>query len=264
MFLQNVYNIYPEDKFHFLIKEISEKYTSDEDIYREIQKELPTIKPFLSDLRYAIPALSKQKKEMAEQTLQLLDKNKVYNGYVEIGSTGRYISELKKHLTIKQPIYLINDVPPGYSPVDVMERGSLIKIGQYVPFNDYDEISQQAIPDASVDLVTCYIGLHHCPLEKLEKYVASIKRILRTGGSLIVRDHDVDTPEMRNLVNLVHTVFNAGLGVAWQDNKKELRNFTAINDLTALLQNVGFKDVGKRLLQRNDPSRNTLMLFIKI
>ncbi len=263
LFLQNVYNIYPEGKFHVLIKNSSQKHRTDQDIYLQIQKELPNIKPFMSDIRYAIPALTKQKKEMATQTLELIDKNKTYNGYVEIGSTGRYISELRRHVKIKKPIYLINDVAPGYSPVDIMERGSLFKIGKYIPFNDYDVISQQSIPDASVDLVTCYIGLHHCPLDRLEKFVQSIHRIMRPGAFFVIRDHDVSTPEMRDLVNLVHTVFNAGLGVAWDDNKKELRNFTSVADLSTFLNKNGFTDTGKHLLQRNDPSLNTLMLFIK-
>ncbi len=58
-------------------------------------------------------------------------------------------------------------------------------------------------------------------------------------------------------------VFNAGLGVTWKANKKELRFFTSVNELVERLQKHGFKDTNKRLLQEHDPSRNTLMEFIK-
>lgn len=264
LFLQNIYHIYPEDKFHVLIKEFCEQGTNDQMIYQCIQEKLPQIKPLLAEVRYALPALFKQKKEMAKQTVELLGKNKTINGYVEIGSTGRYISELRKHLRIHEPIYLINDVAPSNSPVDIVERGQLAKLGIFVPLDHYQPLATASIPDASIDLVTCYVGLHHIPLDNLEPFVQSIRRVLRQGGSFIVRDHDVNTPEMRVFVSLVHSVFNAGLGISWEENNKELRFFTSIQKLIAMLEKNGFQDKGQRLLQENDPTRNTLIEFIKI
>ena len=200
---------------------------------------------------------------MVRQTLQLLKDKKEIDGFVEIGSTGRYISELRKRVKIKGSIYLIHDQQPSFSPADLAERGQIAKLGRFVALYDYDPIRQQAIPDASVDLVICYVGLHHAPLKKLEKFVLSIHRILRPGAVFIVRDHDVNTNEMRTFVSLVHTVFNAGLGVSWEDNCKELRHFKALDDLLAYLEERGVKSTGMTLLQANDPSNNTLMAFIK-
>ena len=263
LFLQNVYNIYPENEFHMLIQKAVKTKNTDADIYSDIQQNLPKIKPFLSDLRFALPALIKQKKEMTRQTLALLGERKQIDGYVEIGSTGRYVSELRKHLQIKPPIYLINDVPPTYSPADLMERGQIKKRGHYIFLNDYAPIDSSIIPDNSIDLVTCYIGLHHAPLDKLNNFVQSIKRILRQGGRLIIRDHDVTSEKMRIFVSLVHTVFNAGLGVSWKDNINDLRHFTSIDTLTSYLQERGFISTGKKLLQKNDPTDNTLLEFEK-
>ena len=200
---------------------------------------------------------------MTRQTLALLGERKQIDGYVEIGSTGRYVSELSKHLQIKPPIYLINDVPPTYSPADLMERGQIKKRGHYIFLNDYAPIDSSIIPDNSIDLVTCYIGLHHAPLDKLNNFVQSIKRILRQGGRLIIRDHDVTSEKMRIFVSLVHTVFNAGLGVSWKDNINDLRHFTSIDTLTSYLQERGFISTGKKLLQKNDPTDNTLLEFEK-
>src|SRR5690349_19107025 len=88
-FLQVIFHLYPEDKFHHLIQTKAKEKVTDEEIYKSVQEGLPKIKPFLSELTFALPALKKQKKEMARQVLQLLGNKKEINGYLEIGSTGR-------------------------------------------------------------------------------------------------------------------------------------------------------------------------------
>ncbi|MDA8561685.1 FAD-binding protein [Gammaproteobacteria bacterium] len=265
LFLQNVYNIFPENEFHLLIQQCIKENQHDADIYVDIQKKLPKITPFLSELRFALPALIKQKKVMTKQTLKLLGDCKEIFGYVEIGTVGLYISELKKHLKITTPIYLVNNIPPTYSPVDIIERGQLKKLGKYIPLNDYNPFDPDDIPDNSVDLVTCYIGLHHAPLAKLHAFIKSIYRILRPGGRFIIRDHDVCSEKMRIFVSLIHTIFNLGIGVSWKDNISELRYFTSTDALATCLEDNGFKFSGKKkILQANDPSANILQEYIKI
>ncbi|WP_369686141.1 class I SAM-dependent methyltransferase [Photobacterium leiognathi] len=63
--------------------------------------------------------------------------------------------------------------------------------------------------DNDLDLITCYIGLHHCPPDKLDAYIASICRVLKPDGYFILRDHDAETTQQRTFCSLVHTVFNA-------------------------------------------------------
>ena len=261
-FLQNVYRLYPEDRFHMLIKEACAQHAGDEDIYRALQQKLPGIKPFLADLFYALPSLAKQKQEMVAQTLKILGDRRRFDGYVEIGTTGRYVKSLRKALQITGKIAIVNDVAPGNSPVDLVERGQLAQAGEFT-LMDYRAIPASAIPDASVDLVSCYIGLHHCPPDTLDEFVRSIVRILRPGGVFILRDHDVATPQMDAFVGLAHTVFNAGLGVAWETNRDELRYFAPLQRWIDYLAERGLKDSGQRLLQANDPSINTLLAFTK-
>ncbi len=262
-FLQVIFHLYPEDRFHNLILQACEQKQSNEEIYKLVQSRLPEIKPFLSELTYALPALRKQKKEMAKETLQLLGDKKEINGYVEIGSTGRYISELRKHLTVKGDIFLINDVAPDNSLAEIMERGQLRVLGYFIDLEDYPPIGNQHIPDNSIDVVTCYIGLHHAPVEKLDGFVKSIHRVLRTGGAFIMRDHDVKTKDMATFVSLVHTVFNLGLNVSWEKNHGEFKRFKSIDEWSLYLGKFGFTDTGKRILQDLDPSDNTLVLFTK-
>jgi FAD/FMN-containing dehydrogenase len=262
-FLQNIYRLYPEDRFHTLIKEACAAHQDDETIYSYIQQRLPGIKPFLADLFYALPSLAKQKQEMLAQTLELIGDRRAINGYVEIGTTGRYLSVLRKHLRLHGPLVLVNDVPPTNSPVDIVERGRLGKLGDYVPLDNYAPLSPVHIPDASADLVTCYIGLHHIDPPALNPFIDSIWRVLRPGGIFILRDHDATTPEMTVFVSLAHTVFNAGLGTSWEVNQKELRNFVPVAEWSHRLTAAGFSDTGKRMLQQHDPSDNVLMAFVK-
>ncbi|MEO8019696.1 MAG: FAD-binding protein [Pseudomonadota bacterium] len=263
LFLQNIYRLYPEDRFHSLIKQATARHLNDESIYRDLQEHLPAIKPALADFRFALPSLFKQKAEMLRQTLALLGDRRQIDGYVEIGTTGRYASVLRKHVKLTGPLVLINDVAPTNSPVDIFERGGLRKLGTYVPLNDYAPIASDRVADGSVDLVSCFIGLHHIELEKLQPFMKSLWRVLRPGGQFILRDHDVTTPQMFQFVSLVHTVFNAGLLTPWETNQTELRFFVSIDEWVRRLQAIGFVDSGKRLRQAHDPSDNLLLSFTK-
>lgn len=262
LFLQNIYHLYPEDRFHALIKATTDREASDREIYQQVHAELPKIKPFLAPLTHALPALKKQKREMTSQTLTLLGETRACNGYVEIGSTGRYLSELKKYLNVTGPVFITNDVAPSNSLGDIMERGGFRQLGTFLPL-DYGPLDGKGIAPGSIDLVTAYIGLHHAPLEKLDEFVASIHRILRPGGVFIIRDHDADSPQMDVFVSLVHTVFNLGLDVTWDENEREFKSFRSADAWSKLLVGHGFRDLGYRLLQDHDPSANTLMGFRK-
>jgi FAD/FMN-containing dehydrogenase/uncharacterized membrane protein YhaH (DUF805 family)/SAM-dependent methyltransferase len=262
-FLQVVFHLYPEDKFHHLIAETSAAKSNDEEIYKGVQGRLKEIKPFLSELTLALPALKKQKREMTRQTLELLGDTRQINGYVEIGSTGRYISDLRKHLQARGEIFIINDVAPNNSVGEIFERGQFARLGHFIDLADYQPIDAAKIPDASVDLVTIFIGFHHCPTDKLAGFIKSIHRVLRPGGSLILRDHDVRTPEMATFVSLVHTVFNLGLNVPWEKDHAEFKSFKSMDEWIRVVSEFGFSDTGKRLFQDKDPSDNALVRLVK-
>jgi 2-polyprenyl-3-methyl-5-hydroxy-6-metoxy-1,4-benzoquinol methylase len=108
-----------------------------------------------------------------------------------------------------------------------------------------------------------YIGFHHAPLARRAEFARSCSAVLKRGGSLIVRDHDVTDPAMTHFVALAHDVFNCGLELPWQANAAEVRNFLSLAQLTDLLSGAGLAPRGKRLLQQGDPTHNTLMRFDK-
>jgi SAM-dependent methyltransferase len=264
LFLKNVYNLFPEQRLHELIAQVSAAGQSDKEIYQMAQRRLGEIKPILADVRYALPALARQKIEMAHEMLGLLGAARKIDGYMEIGTTGRYISQFRPDLQLSGEIVLLHTDQPGYSPVDLVERGRLRKLGRFVPLNDYAPIAPQQVADGSLDLISNFIGFHHSPLHRLEPFVASLHRVLRAGGRMVVRDHDVSSAPMNRMVALAHDVFNLGLGTDWSVNQSEIRHFTSIAGLTAFLEARGFRSTGKAAYQRGDPTHNALMEFVRL
>jgi SAM-dependent methyltransferase len=263
-FLKNVFNIIPEDEFHALIADTTAKKTQDEEIYQAVQAKLDDITPVLSSLRYELPALRKQKDEMARQTLELLGKGGKFNGYLEIGSSGRYLDYLEEEIEIDGERYYADGREPGYGASEMVDRGQ-VRIGAaYIPLADYKTRYSEIIPGESLDLVTIYVGFHHCPLDLRVPFISSIRDTLRKGGKLILRDHDCDTEEQRVLVALAHDVFNMGTKESWSYNSKEIRNFYSLNFICRFVEQIGFRFEKRTLFQEGDPTKNALMMFTKI
>lgn len=262
-FLVNVFHLYPEKEFHQLITEVTKGKQIDDIIYQEVQKKLKNIKPFLGDLTYALPALNKQKKVIAQQTLKLLPDVKKIDGYLEIGSTGRYLDEIEEHLKINGDICFIDSKPASFSSDSVFDRGQFSEAGSFFPLNNYDTKITKNIPKNSFDLVTVYIGFHHCPPHLREEFITSIREILKPNGKLIVRDHDAYNERMLRIVGLAHDIFNLGTKETLEYNKKEERYFYSLEFLEKMMNKFGFELAGKKLLQDGDPTLNTLMLYTK-
>ena len=152
---------------------------------------------------------------------------------------------------------------PTNSVIDIVDRGQLRDAGTFVSLNDYRPELSTRVPAQSVDLVTVYIGFHHCPVGLRREFLGSVRAVLRPGGVLIVRDHNVVSEKMRRMVALAHDVFNMGTQETWQYNERELRNFYSLATLDDMLASAGFKAEGRRLLQDGDPTLNTLMRYVR-
>jgi hypothetical protein len=263
-FLKNVFNLFPEEDFHQLIDEVASAKKDDRAIYVEVQSKLGKITPMLGSVRYAVPALMKQKDEMARQALTLLGEGGTYNGYLEIGSSGRYLDYLEERVNIEGERYYADGKEPGYAITEMVDRGQISIGAQYIPLADYKTRYADIIPAGSLDLVTVYIGFHHCPLELRTSFISSIRDTMRIGGKLILRDHDCDTEEQKVLVALAHDVFNMGTHESWEYNSKEIRNFYSLQFITQFVEQIGFKFDKRTLLQDGDPTKNALMLFTKV
>lgn len=263
-FLENVFTLFPSDKLHDLIYSLSKSKLTDKDIYIEVQSKLDTISPFLSSIRYALPALKKQKEIMAYQTALLLGLGSRFNGYLEIGSLGRYLDILEEKVEITGDRFYADGKSPSYSIIDMLDRGQISKGADYIPFTNYETDYSKYIQKESLDLVTIYIGFHHCPINLRTQFISSIHKIIRPNGKLILRDHDCDTTTQKTIVALAHDVFNMGTGETWDYNSKEIRNFYSLSFIIEFIENFGFRFEGKKLYQKGDPTKNVLMMFTKI
>jgi hypothetical protein len=262
-FLVNVFHLYPEDDLQQLIEVAARAGASDEEIYRSVQGRLGDIKPLFADLTYSLPTLSKQKEVLAQQTVELLGTQERIEGYLEVGSNGRFLDSLEEHLDIVGESFTMSDRAPTYSIVDILDRGQLSNVGAFISLDDYRPTIAKQIPPRSVDLATVFIGFHHCPIDLREEFIGGIRDVLRPGGALVVRDHHAHDERMRRMVALAHDVFNMGTYEAWDYNERERRHFYPLETLHGLLTSSGFRAEGRRLLQPGDPTLNTLMLFTK-
>lgn len=262
-FLMNVFRLQPEDDLHRLIIQAAAEYLDDEMIYIRLQQQVDTVRPFLSELTYALPALAKQKQVIAAQTKQLLAGEPYHEGYLEVGSTGRYLDSLEDELEITGERYFLSPVPATYSIPDMIDRGQISKAGEFIDLKNYQSNLGAVIPDNSIDLATVYIGFHHCPVVLREEFITSIRDALKPGASMILRDHNVHDEKMWKMVALAHDVFNMGTQQSWNYNADELREFYSLATLDDLLRKYGFQSDRIQLYQEGDPTLNALMLYKK-
>ncbi|MBW2939818.1 class I SAM-dependent methyltransferase [Zhongshania aquimaris] len=262
-FLVNVFRLYPEHELHALIQSFAESYSADENVYKQLQQNIGNIKPFLSELTFALPALNKQKLTMRAQTCELLDTNRRYEGYLEIGSSGRYVDALEEDLNIVGERFFLAEQTATYSLSDMIDRGQIMKAGTHIPLANYASMLGDSIPSNSLDLVTVYIGFHHCPLALREQFISDIRDAMKPGAYLIVRDHDAHNEDMQAIVGLAHDVFNMGTDESWDYNANELRNFYSLRFLDEWLSSSGFRGSGEKLYQSGDPTHNALMVYQK-
>lgn len=263
-FLTNVFHLYPEQELHETLARLAMSRDTDRQVYEAVQTELDDLSPFLGAFRYAIPALKRQKKIMASQTLMLVDRDATYDGHLEIGSTGRYVGILEDKLDITGDVFLLHTREAGYGPEDIVDRGQLAKIGTHIDMGNYSTEFANIIPHNSLDMVTVFIGFHHCPLNTRQQFISAVRDVIRPGGVLILRDHDCYNEDAWRMAALAHDTFNAGTEESWQFNADELRNFYSIRFIIDLVEDTGFRNNNKLLFQPGDPTRNALTAFRKI
>ncbi len=262
-FLENVFMQFNEKKYFELVDQtLQDTSLTDDEIYEVLYSKIKKAKMNpLSDLRWKLRSLSELKTDLADQVKDLMDKDMEIDGYVEIGYTGRMVRPLKSRLTLTGPIYAVNDKELLTDYVEVMGTRPY---DTFIPLNDYEPFTEEQIPSESVDLVACYIGLHHAPEEKLDAWLESIKRIIRPGGTFVLMDHDAYNQKMVDLVDVVHSIFNMGTGVSPKENKNEIRNFKPLQEWIELLNTHGFITSQKKpTMRKGDSTKNTLLAFYK-
>ncbi|EFC40861.1 FAD linked oxidase [Naegleria gruberi] len=203
-----------------------------------------------------------QKKELLRETSSILSKiGKMgsIRDYVSIGDSGKMVLAFKECLGIDGNIHIVNDNEPSDENMGVyMERGSLKPVGKFVKLN----YSCLDLESSSADMVTMNQGLHHIPPQHLQSFLKEVFRILRPGGIFIVREHDA-TPELKPLLDIAHSVFNAVMNVDILDERNEVRAFRSILEWRTIVESVGFLDTMIYEMEHGDPTLDEMMAFCK-
>ncbi|MCS5711888.1 FAD-binding protein [Candidatus Berkiella aquae] len=262
-FLENILQRVDKDKLYHLLEDILSYADTKEQIYTELRNRIAEIKPsMLQTTRQIFKSLNTIKQDLSEQAKALMsDRKDPINGMIEIGYPGRFIRSFKRKLNIQGDISVVNTEE---SMTDYIQSGFPRPYNRFVPLNDYQPLSQNDYKDNSVDLITCFIGLHHIPTEKLDAFLASIRRVLRPGGTFLLVDHDVTNESKRDYANLAHSVYNAVYDVPVAEEMNEIRNFKSMKEWQTILARHGLAKTNARqgtMIREGDPTVNTMVRF---
>lgn len=261
-FIDHVLRQLPSTLLLNLVDQIKKEHSTplnDAQLYTQISAKLAPYRSCFDTIKI-IKLIRFQKQTLKKQIEALLGKTTVIQNYLEIGTPGTYASTIAG--LIKGKTYALLDAPRMTDRLQAYSL-SLSKgfkgYDEYVALNDYEPISAQ-IPQGSIDLIICTIGLHHCPPSKLNAFISSIKRVLRPGGIFLLREHNAHTPELVSLASAAHSIFNAVIAKeSTQANKEEVRNFNALEYWKNLLEEHGFAIELNEALQEGDSTLNTFI-----
>ncbi|CAF2681724.1 unnamed protein product [Rotaria sp. Silwood2] len=239
---------------------------NDHDVYRHLQHALSTRQfAFIRGLWALVKQVVQlriQIKDLIRQQITIF-KHLGYCGkiknIVSIGDGGRCIHDLRQILKINDGrVFILND---KQRLTDIIERNSLFQIGTFIPY-DFKNLIDIPIPSESIDLVVCYMGLHHLPQEQLDLFFKIIYRILRPNGLFLFREHHA-RKELIPLLDVAHMVFNVVTGVDYESEINEIRAFRTIEQWRSFLRHAGFEDTFVYDEQEDDPTDDIMIVFRK-
>ena len=116
--------------------------------------------------------------------------------------------------------------------------------------------------DNKFDLITCFMVLHH--VEHLNKLLSDIKRVMKNGGFLVIREHD-SHKKIEPLLNVEHDFYTYLVNEhSLTTFGHEFRNFMSYPYLRNLLQSNGFQLVSKHSKQHNNIDATYYGVFKRI
>ncbi|MBN9229435.1 MAG: hypothetical protein BGO90_01430 [Legionella sp. 40-6] len=264
-FLTTVLHRVDVPKLFSLLEDIMSYCDTHEEIYTQLCKRMGEVMPNpFTDFQRILGSLSAIKEDLTAQAHALIfQQRKVCDGLVEIGYPGRFVRDFKGKFKVTGKIVAVYEQP---SITDYIQTGIPRPYDEFVHL-DYKAPSLASLPDNSADIITCYVGLHHFPEDKLSAFLNDVRRVLREGGHFLLVDHDVVDEQSYSMAFMAHTIFNAVNGVPVEEELSELRNFRSMEEWKACLDAHGLAcaltgpDVP--LIRHQDPSRNRMMSFTK-
>eukprot|EP00164_Ancoracysta_twista_P002113 GFYU01002789.1.p1 GENE.GFYU01002789.1~~GFYU01002789.1.p1 ORF type:complete len:1110 (-),score=314.84 GFYU01002789.1:142-3471(-) len=276
-FLERIFNVKDPKAMYRLIARAcwDSRNTCDMDIYEglmeSIQEDNSGIVATVSSSWRQVRQLSHQRKELLRETsavLGYIGKHGRIRDYLSIGDNGKMVVPLCKELGIdKDRVTIAHDREPIDTDVAAsLERGSVDPIGHFV-YIDYEDAAKSlsTLPSHSQDLITINMGLHHFPQKHIIPLLTQLRRILRVGGVLILREHDTDIskhPKLLPMLHVAHMVFNAATKVAVRVERHERRAFRSVLEWRTIVESVGLVDTLVYDMEKGDPTWDEMMCFV--
>lgn len=262
-FLEVVLQRVDTKPFYDLLEDIMQYNDTHEEIYTELCKRLPEIAPgMLGSLPRILGSLSAIKSDLGAQAHDLLrDDIKTIDGLVEIGYPGRFVAGFKQHYQVTGQVVAVYEAP---SITDYIQTGFPRAYDKFQPLN-YAAPDLSGLADNSADVITCYVGLHHFPQDKLDAFLRDLRRVLRPNGHFILVDHDVTDEASMSMAHMAHMIFNAVNGESVENEMNELRNFQPMTYWQEQLQKHDLVsdtlEPRAPMIRDGDPSRNQMVCF---
>lgn len=263
-FLNNVLQRVEPRTLYALMDDVLKYTHTHRETYVELCRRLPEIMPGLvSTGRRILGSLSTIKQDLGAQAKLMLRGTTEINGLVEIGYPGRFIAGFRNHFRVTGNIVAVYEGP---------SLGDYIQTGYPHPYHQFHkldyfnpELKEKDLPSNSADLITCYVGLHHFPEDKLESFLTDVRRILRPGGHFLLVDHDVNDEQSMVMAHMAHIIFNAVTGESVENEMREIRLFRSMAYWRSLLEIHGLAytvhGANVPMIRDGDPSMNRMVCF---
>lgn len=194
--------------------------------------------------------------------------------YLDLGGgDGSITSSLGKHLGLPCNCIVCADIDTWYDTPNKKYDITYITL---------DESKNLPFDDEEFSLVTCFQSLHH--MKNLDSRLKDISRIIKKGGTLIIREHDCDSNDMRMLIDIEHCIFELVLKADTKEQKKKENteegkentedfannyygDYKGKHEWSSILRKLGFKYINTKYPQRfgkYNPTRFYYAMYVKV
>jgi ubiquinone/menaquinone biosynthesis C-methylase UbiE len=171
----------------------------------------------------------KRSAERLGHLLRVLPAGYRVDSFLDLGAGNCEITQavaksLGSRVVYAYDVYPVKDyVPP--------EAGSNIIYKQIIN-------NQIDLPDNSVDLVTAWMSIHHLPF--IDLYLSELRRVLKPGGLLFIREHDVTNPQLAIYLDQIHENYARQHGYDPRNHMVTKARYWGRAELRQLLAKYGF------------------------
>lgn len=122
-------------------------------------------------------------------------------------------------------------------------------------FRKYDGINIP-FPDDHFDFISIFQVLHHVELDDLHALLENVERVLQTGGYLMLKEHNCDSVEMTQLIDLEHMFY----GIA-RESFDNPGNYRSTKEWDKVFHQHNFKPI-KSFHDHSAPTNSYFRLYI--